>query len=1268
MYTEFLMIQMEHMTDEYGREKSVQCIKTLTKLAFKQLEKGSLTFCEEDLRDGSKESNEVFEYSQVFSQIFKEEHQMKKNRNKMFSFVHQSIMEFLAALYVVLSTINTNRNSSSQSPTMVWGQTPLPEIHKITIDKAVKSLDGHLDLFLRFLLGLSLQNNQTLLQGLLTQTGSSSVTNQLIVNYVKKKIGENPSPDRSINLFHCLNELNDRSLVEEIQLSLRSGSLSRDKLSPAQWSALVFILLSSEKHLDVFDLKKYSASEEALLRLLPVVEASNKALLSGCNISERSCAALSSVLSSQSSSLRELDLSYNNLMISGVEPLSAGLKSPNCTLETLRLSSCNISERSCDVLSSVLSSQSSSLRELDLRNNNLTISGVELLTAGLKSPNCTLETLSCSRLSGCNFSERSCEVLSSVLSSRSSSLRELDLRNNNLTISGKKLLFAALKSPNCTLETLRIYNTTYEEIIFKSSLISPGSPDVFQLKLKEEKFGNLTRKTVGEKNLNKKNKTILLVGETGTGKCTLINALLNYTMGVKFEDNIWFEIIEDEKRSQSETQTSDVIVYEIFGFEDKTLPFSLTIINTPGYGDTRGIEHDVIISQRLFDLLRSVDGVNEIDTVGLVMKATENRVSDRLKYIFDSVTSLFEKDIEKNIVALITNSNGSTPANALRALKAANIKCAKNEENQPLHFLFDNCQNEQRTKKTRLPLENAWRVTERGMEEFTNFLEKSKTQQKVQKLEGMKSREDDRTRAELRTYNISAKYKEIISKSSLRSSGSPDIYQLITKEEKFGNLTRKTVGEKNLNKKNKTILLVGETGAGKSTLINALLNYTMGVKFEDNIWFEIVERKWQLMSPTSDMIVYQIFGFEDKTLPFSLTIIDTPGYGDTRGIEYDVIIRQRLFDLFRSVDGVNEIDAVGLVMKASTNRVSDRLKYICDSVTSLFGKDIERNIVALITNSNGRTPEKVLKALEAANIKCVKNEENQPVHFLLDNCQTKQRTKKTELAFENSWRVTETGMEEFKEFLEKSKHQKLIITVEVLNTHFRVTACINNLQDRIQLIELKQNEIQQTQEALKKHEQEMKKKKEFTVEVDEVNKEREKIDAQLDFKALTCYICEETCQFPGCTMDWSPRDCEVMKDGHCTVCTGKCPASKHEKKMWRYVNKTRKVKRTFEDMKHKYEKIKAECEKRMSLPENLQADMDELKAEKTKLLDEAYHHVLTLEQIALNVNSVFTHVHLDVLIEKMKERGDTEKIKKLEEMKQQEDEGTRAALLYIFGK
>ncbi|XP_078016923.1 NLR family CARD domain-containing protein 3-like isoform X3 [Epinephelus lanceolatus] len=406
MYIHFLVVQTKVKnikydggaeTDHHWNKRSREMTESLGKLAFDQLQKGNLIFYESDLTECGIDIRAASVYSGVFTQIFKEERGLYQD--KVFCFVHLSVQEFLAALHVHLTFINSGVNlMEEQQTTSRWSKVlrdkpNLKYLHQSAVDKALQSPNGHLDLFLRFLLGLSLQTNQKHLRGLLRQTGSSSQTNQETVQYIKKKINQDLSAERSINLFHCLNELNDRSLVEEIQQSLSSGSLSTDKLSPAQWSALVFILLSSEEDLDVFDLKKYSASEEALLRLLPVVKASNKALLSDCNLSERSCEALSSVLSSQSSSLRHLDLSNNHLKDSGVKLLSDGLKSSHCTLETLRLSGCNFSERSCEALSSVLSSQSSSLRHLDLSNNDLKDSGVKLLSDGLKSSHCTLETL-----------------------------------------------------------------------------------------------------------------------------------------------------------------------------------------------------------------------------------------------------------------------------------------------------------------------------------------------------------------------------------------------------------------------------------------------------------------------------------------------------------------------------------------------------------------------------------------------------------------------------------------------------------------------------------------------------------------------------------------------------------------------------------------------------------------------------------------------------------------------------------------------------------
>ncbi|XP_041634349.1 NACHT, LRR and PYD domains-containing protein 3-like isoform X1 [Cheilinus undulatus] len=505
MYTKFLVFQIKQMEQKYEK-KNVSVIQSLAKLAFHELERGNLIFYETDLRDSGIRLSEASVYSGVFTQIFKEEDGL--NEDKMFCFVHLSIHEYLAALSVILSVINDERDvvAKAQKPfqklQQFFKKPSVTEVCMKAVDKALQSPSGHLDLFLRFLLGLSLKSNQDLLHGLLKEKESRADCQKVLVTYIKKKIRENPSPERCINLFHCLSELKDSSLVEEVRHYLRTGSLSAAHLSPAQWSALVFVLLSSDEDLDVFDLKKYSRSEEVLLRMLPLVKASTTARLDQCQLSLKSCVALASVLSS--SSVKSLDLSFNKLEDSGVLSLSEGLEPPHWKLETLKLSGCGLKEWSGAAFASVLSIKTSSIKyqdqsdggkkievkqilrssklepgeeddeqlrrfswitegrfrnvgeycsltDLDLSLNNLNDYGLQLLCDGLKSPHCRLESL---RLSLCNLTHRGCKYLASVLSSKPSSLKKLDLSNNALWSSGVQLLCDGLESPNCALETL----------------------------------------------------------------------------------------------------------------------------------------------------------------------------------------------------------------------------------------------------------------------------------------------------------------------------------------------------------------------------------------------------------------------------------------------------------------------------------------------------------------------------------------------------------------------------------------------------------------------------------------------------------------------------------------------------------------------------------------------------------------------------------------------------------------------------------------------
>ncbi|KAK9970085.1 hypothetical protein ABG768_026053 [Culter alburnus] len=519
--------------------------------------------------------------------------------------------------------------------------------------------------------------------------------------------------------------------------------------------------------------------------------------------------------------------------------------------------------------------------------------------------------------------------------------------------------------------------------------------------------------------------------------------------------------------------------------------------------------------------------------------------------------------------------------------------------------------------------------------------------------------------------NQEGKIAVIIKNSILIKDGNPARYRLQTKTDgphmdQSKPYRKITFGERHKNEPHKIILMVGETGTGKTTLINVMINYMLGVKREDKVWFEITDDQSDQTSVHSQTSIITVYGFYLQESPIDLTIIDTPGYGDTRGVSLDKQIAMSLLCLSESAEGINEIDAVCLVINATQNRLSDRQKYIFDAVQSLFGKDTAENIVLLFTHSDGARPKNALMAVQEAKVKCAVNDKKQPVYFRFNNCQSdaadeeydedEEDKERREQRLNQSWETSSKGTMQLFKFLDTIQPKSLQMTREVLLKREQLEANISNLKARVQMTELKQNELKQTQEALEKNKKDVKENKNFEYEVEVVYKEKVGIDTSKASKATCCTVCKENCHYPGCWWVIDLSWCEVMKKDYCTVCTKKCHYSKHIKEAKIYVTKTKTEKKTFEGLKKNYkDKIVAG----VSVAKKLEEELQESEKEKVKLVNEAFHCVETLQIIALNTVSLFTLQHADFLIEKLKEINEPKKAKTLEDIKKSAADGKK---------
>uniref|UniRef100_A0A4W5KJ74 Septin-type G domain-containing protein n=1 Tax=Hucho hucho TaxID=62062 RepID=A0A4W5KJ74_9TELE len=506
-------------------------------------------------------------------------------------------------------------------------------------------------------------------------------------------------------------------------------------------------------------------------------------------------------------------------------------------------------------------------------------------------------------------------------------------------------------------------------------------------------------------------------------------------------------------------------------------------------------------------------------------------------------------------------------------------------------------------------------------------------------------------------------HADIINDCKQTSPGPPTKYLLMTEKEILHdseNIRRWTFGKKDPSKINRTILMMGETGSGKSTLINVMVNYILGVEWEDKYRFEIIadESKSQTSSQTTAITVYEIFGHEDDHLPFSLTIIDTPGFGDTSGIEQDKLITKNLQELFQSPKGVHHIDAVCFVVKAAQVRLTSTQRYIFDSVLSIFGKDIENNIVALSTFADSGEP-LVLQALVMAEVPCVRNESGTPVYFKFNNVfaglqmdeddeehNDEEEEEENDEVCQSPWKMSMKNMAMFFKSLNTMEAKSLVLTRQVLEKRKQLEMEIQTLTKQLQVAMQRVEALRRVRDQLEQHEEDMEANRIFSILLDGSVKEK----CAVNKKATNCNSCRETCHHPcreyfGCTR---------MQQDRCTVCIKKCSWNDHCKEKFIYVFKTEEGESTYLDLKRKYEELEGQL---LTAKMFLMILIKELHLQLIAsfiLILKILSIVQKLDEIALRPNPMSAAKYLELLIEKAQRDHNPERVKTLTDMKEQE--------------
>ncbi|XP_063873078.1 uncharacterized protein LOC135107310 [Scylla paramamosain] len=491
--------------------------------------------------------------------------------------------------------------------------------------------------------------------------------------------------------------------------------------------------------------------------------------------------------------------------------------------------------------------------------------------------------------------------------------------------------------------------------------------------------------------------------------------------------------------------------------------------------------------------------------------------------------------------------------------------------------------------------------------------------------------------------------KQYLCANSLIDSTNPHIYipelRLVSSKAK-DMIEKYEFGEKKFDVQEKVIMLVGATGSGKTTLINGFINYIFGIEWKDPFRFKmIVEPNVanQAMSQTTKITSYTIHHLEGFRVHYTLTIVDTPGFGDVSGIMKDKEITEKIRKFFTNCgeNGITHIDAVGFVASSSLPRLTPTQSYIFEQILSLFGKDIADNIFLLLTFADGKKPQ-VLSGIKEAKIPFKK-------YFKFNNSalyafQGEERRNENDSDEEDGGFDTmfwEMGVKSFSLFLDQLKFMEsksLVLTQDVLNERNRLQIYVAGIQRDIRQGLTTLERLKKEKEILEKHHADIERNKAFWYEVDEEVFVTVPIPAgQYVTNCLNCNrTCHEFCKIPENNLK---KGCWVMTDGYCRVCPNKCIWSVHKNFPYKYELEIKKVKKTVDELRQRYEEASKKKLSTENLIEEVNEEFNALKVKVLGITHSVRMALQRLQEIALRPNPMTTVQYLDVLMENEKCQG-----------------------------